>query len=338
MSQQLNLNDPSLRQNPYPIYKIFRESEPVFWSESLQAWIFFKYDDIHTLLQEPRVVARRHHTWLNLAPPERREQLQPVIEVLSRWLLFFDGSDHTRLRKLMNQGFAPKVIEGLLPTIQGVATNLVEQLASQRQFDAASQFAHLQPVIVISNMLGVHPTDYGKVQQWSDDISYFFTSIPIPSDACDGVIVSIFEMIDYLKDVVAERRAMPQDDFLSVLIHAEEDGDVIHAEDLFANLVLLLMAGHETTRNLIGNAIHLLLMHPNMLQSVKLDAFFWDKVIDETLRFDSPVQILSRLAGEDLEVRGQPIRQGQPLFLVLGSGNHDPAHFADGDRFDIERH
>ncbi len=299
--------------------------------------VFFKYDDIHTLLHEPRVKARRHLTWFDLAPPEKREQLQPVIEVLSRWLLFFDGSAHTRLRKLMNQGFVPKVIESLLPTVQKVTTNLVEQLASQRQFDAASQFAHLQPVIVISDMLGVLPTDYGKVQQWSDDISYFFTSIPIPADACDAVIVGIFEMIDYLKNVVAERRARPQDDFLSALIHAEEDGDVIHAEDLFANLVLLLMAGHETTRNLIGNAIHLLLTHPNLLQSVKLDRFLWDNVIDETLRFDSPVQILSRLAGEDLEVRGQTIRKGQPLFLVLGSGNHDPIHFADGDRFDIER-
>ncbi|MEO1068502.1 MAG: cytochrome P450 [Cyanobacteria bacterium J06638_6] len=333
----LDLNDPLLKEDPYSVYRTYRETQPVVWSEPLKAWVFFKYEDVNALLNDPRSSANRAQSYLDRSPASRQAAIQPIIEIISRWILFLDGSDHIRLRKLVNHGFTQEVVAGLRPVIAEVVRELLDGLADRPQFDASTEFAYLVPVRVIADMLCVPPADHSSFQHWSDDTARFITSAPITEAACDRALASMQEMIAHLKAIVAERKAHPQDDFLSFLLQAEEAGEVLSAEDLLANLVLLLQAGHETTRNLIGNAVYQLLQRPQVLKQVQQNPALWGRVVDETLRYDSPVQIATRVALDDMTIGGQPIAQGQLLYLVLGSANHDESHFSRADEFLLDR-
>ncbi|HAB16659.1 MAG TPA: hypothetical protein DCE44_09440, partial [Verrucomicrobiales bacterium] len=337
MTLELDLNAPEFHANPFETYRRFREADPVHWSERYHSWFLFRHDEVNSALRHPAISEKRLETFRRLTPPDRAAAVAPAFATLERWILFQSGPEHRQRRQLFGHGFTESAIGKLTPVLEKVASELLGNLRTRASFDAASEFAIPFPVTVIGDMFGVLPEDRLRVEHWSDDIAYFLTSIPIPADACDRIGPTLADLNSTMEKVVAARRASPRGEFLDELIHAEENGQVLETADPFANFSLLLLAGNETTRNLIGNGIHLLLKHPESLNALRQDSSLWENAVDEILRYRSPIQIISRLVVEEVNLGGKTQRPGQQLFCVLGAANHDPEVFPDPEEFDIRR-
>jgi cytochrome P450 len=337
MVPEPDLNAPAVHGNPFEAYRQLRESDPVHWSESFQGWCLYRHADVQTALGHPAFSSKRLDTFRRLTPPDRAAQVAEAFETLERWILFQDGEAHRRQRRLFGHGFAPGAIRLMLPRIEAVADELLRGLAGRPAFDAAAEFAIPFPVTVIADLFAVEPGDRMRVQHWSDDIASFLTSIPIPAAACDRIGPTLRDLTSTMAAVVASRRGHSRGEFIDELIRAGEDGTVLETADLMANFSVLLLAGNETTRNLIGNGIHLLLQHPDVLEQLRADEGLWDRAVLEILRYRSPIQMISRQVVEEVELGGKRMKPGDQVFCMLGAANHDPAVFPDPERFDLRR-
>lgn len=337
MVPTLDLNAPGVHAHPFETYRRYREEDPVHWSERYQAWFLFRHADVHAALRHPALSSKRSEAFRRLAPPDRAKAVDSALATLERWLLFQEGTEHHRQRRLFGHGFTPTAIRTMTPTIEAVAGTLLGGLATRTSFDAATEFAIPFPVTVIADLFGVKPEDRKRVEHWSDNIAYFLTSVPIPADACDRIGPTLEDLSATMAAVVEARRTHSRGEFLDELIRAEEDGSVLETADLMANFSLLLLAGNETTRNLIGNGIDLLMSHREALNTLRADAGLWENAIEEILRLRSPIQMISRLVVQEATFCGRTLEPGQQVFCVLGSANHDPEVFPDPERFDIRR-
>lgn len=331
------LNDPQKLDNPFPDLRYFRENHPVFFYPPLGSWFVFSYDDVLSLFQDARLSADRMKGFVDAAPVEVRGDLRKIAPYLEKWMLMRDGQDHARVRSFMNLGFNSTVIHGLRGLIQQSAADLLDRVQGQGHMDASGDFAFLLPAYVLSDLLGVHKEDRGKIVQWSVDFVDFFNVLPISVDTSRRLTQSGFAMIDYTRNLLAERRAKAQDDFLGTLVSATTDKGGFTDDEIIANAMLLLLAGHVAVRNLVGNAIYLLLTHPDQFAKLRAEPALLHSVIEETLRYEPPVTLIPRIATEDFEFHGNAIRKGHIVQLSIASANRDAAHFPDGDRFDISR-
>jgi cytochrome P450 len=251
-------------------------------------------------------------------------------------MLFRDPPEHTRLRGLVNKAFTPKVVEGLRPHMQRLVDGLLDAAASRGEMDVIAELAFPLPVTVIAVMLGVPEEDHRRFNAWSRELTLTLEPV-IPADHLLRAGRAAEEIIDYFRHLVARKRQRPGDDLLTALIHAEEQGRRLDTEEMLANAVLLLVAGHETTVNLIGNGALALLHHPEALARLGREPGLIESAVEEVLRYDSPVQITSRLVREDTTVGGQPVQRGTEVLMLLGSANRDEARFAQPDRLDLAR-
>jgi len=333
-----SLLDPATIANPYPLYHRLREEDPVHWDDELHMWVLTRYDDIDAALRDPHLSANRVETLRNVASPEASEAArQTLTATLSSWMLFLDPPQHTRLRNLANQAFTPRMVEKLRKHIEDIVGELLASAASTGSFDVVRDFAYPLPAIVIAEMLGVRREDRDLIKRWSDALA-----LVLGSAACEPSIVengarSVLEFRDYLQELVADRRRKPQEDLITAALRAEDQGSMLSHDELLANCVLLLTAGHETTTNLIGNGTLALLRHPDQLARLRADPGLIKTAVEELLRFDSPVQATSRLVTEDFPLRGRILQKGQLAFLLLGAANRDPARFPDPDSLNLGR-
>ncbi len=333
--QHFFLNDPQKLDDPFPDLRYFREHRPVFYYPPLNSWFIFGYDDVVSLFHDARLSADRMKGFVDAAPEEVRGELRRIAPYLEMWLLMKDGQDHVRLREFLNLGFNATVIHALAGQIQQATDELLDRVQGQGHMDASGDFAFLLPAYVLSNLLGVHEQDRHRVVQWSVDFADFFNVLPITVETTRRLIKSGFELIDYTRRLLAERRASARDDFLGTLVNANEWK---FADDqIIANAMLLLLAGHVAVRNLIGNAIYLLLTHPEQRARLQAEPGLLRNVIEETLRYEPPVTLIPRIATADFELHGNTIKKGQIVQLSIASANRDSAHFPDGERFDIAR-
>lgn len=328
---------PETQTDPVAVYRRFREAEPVYWSERYQAWFLFRYADVSEALRNPKLSEKRIEAFRRLIPPDQLDVTAPALATLERWVLFQAGEDHRRQRRLFSHGFMPRAIQELEPRLHEVAAELLDRLRGRSEFDAATEYAIPFPVTVIAELFGLPPEERPRVARWSDEIAFFLTSIPIPAEACVRIVPVLNELTATMERVVQDRRAHPRGEFLDELIQAEEGGQVIESADLMANLAFVLFAGNETTRNLIGNGLQLLLDSPAAWAELSADPKLWENAIHEILRCRSSVQLISRLAVADVTFGGKTIRAGHQVFCLLGSANHDPEVFPEPERFDIHR-
>lgn len=314
---------PGFNANPYPVYRTYREREPVHWNG---AWCLFRYDDVIAALRNP-ALGREPSRFL---PPGR------LGDLIGRWMLFRNPPDHTRLRTLVGRAFSGAVVRGLAPRIEAIAKTLIEAFAVRGEVDLIAEYASPLPVLVIAEMLGVPAEDHRRFRDWSKSLS---TAVDLNrlSRRSEKTLCDLLEFVDYMRGIVADRRRTPKADLVSGLIAAEEAGDKLTEDELISMCMLLLGAGHETTVNLIGNGMLALLRNPQSLEKLRTDPTRGPAVVEELLRFDSPVQMTFREALEETEVAGQHIRAGQQVCAVLGAANHDPERFPDPDRLDIDR-
>jgi cytochrome P450 len=331
------LNEPQKLDNPFPDLKYFRENRHIFYHKPLNEWFIFRYDDVATLFHDSRLSSDRMKGFVDAAPQEVRDELRKIAAFLEKWVLMKDGQDHSRIRNFLHLGFNATVIHGLAENIQQSADELLSKVQGRGYFDACEDFAFLLPAYVLSDLLGVHREDRNRVVQWSVDFVDFFNVIPITVETTNRMVKSCFEMMDYTKNLLAEREANPKDDFLGTLVKAETFENGLLEDEIIGNVMLLLLAGHVAVRNLIGNAIYLLLTHPEQLAMLKAEPSLLTNVIEETLRYEPPVTMIPRIAIEDFEFHGNLIKKGQIVQLSIVSANRDEAHFPDGDRFDISR-
>jgi len=324
---------PAFHADPYPFYRQLRETEPVYLSP-MGLWILTAYDECVTSLRDPRFGRDGFEAILAAQYGEESEAGR-----LPRSMLFRDPPDHTRLRSLVNRAFTPRVIEGMRGQIQGVVSRLLDRVQAKGRMDVIADLAYPLPVTVICDMLGVPVDDHERIKDWSSDIIRSLDAIGIPSDPSivERGRVGRRGIADYFRALLPERRRHPRADLLSSLIAAEERGDRLTEGELLATCVLLFIAGHETTVNLIGNGLLSLLRHPDQLERLRQEPALIGSAVEELLRFDSPVQRTARITNAEVELRGKTIPKGAFVVTAIGAANRDPAHFPDPDRLDVAR-
>ena len=321
--------------DPYTIYHRLREKHPVIRVPQIDAWVVTSYDAVATGLRSPMFSSDRY-------PRVRQRLAEKGLDHLAtdrvRSLIHRDPPDHTRLRGLVNKAFTPKTVAALEGRIQTIVDELLDDVVGGGM-DIVQSLAYPLPVIVIAEMLGIPAEDRGRFKTWSDEISIVFGGdlAAIPEAMIRQAAKAREELVTYLVDAVSKRRATPRDDLLTAMIRAEEDGGRMSEDELYSTAVLLLIAGNETTTNLIGNGLYALLKHPDQHARVWADPSLIPNAIEEMLRYDSPVQLTSRLAKSNMEIEGTKIPAGDWVFFILGSANRDPAQFPDPDRFDLDR-
>lgn len=328
---------PDSLQDPYPVYARLRAEAPVYFSEALRAWLLTRYEDVLAAFRDPRLSSRLTSGYGKQLPPAVLDQLAPVLRNLASWALFTDRPDHTRMRGLLNKAFTPRVTENLRPRIQALVDELLDAVAPAGRMDVIADLANPLPVIVIGELLGLPREDRHLLKAWSDMLVGFLGATRITPEMFTEAVRGIVSMEDYLRQVIAERRKRPGEDLISRLLAAEEQGTLLSEQELLSTCTLVLFGGHETTTNLIGNAVNALLEHPDQLEVLRREPGAVVSAIEEVLRFDSPLQRQMRLTSEDIVVGGQRIPQGQRVVLMIGSANRDPAQFPEPDRLDVRR-
>lgn len=334
VSVQFNPFTPEVLSNPYPMYKQLRDAEPVHWSELLDMYVLTRYADCVGVLRDQGWSANRQNARNRFAEYFAQEQEQSPMG-LAATMLTSDPPEHTRLRGLANKAFTPRVVEKMRPHIQEIVDDLLEAVEG-RQFDLVHDLAYPLPVIVIAEMLGVPSSEREQFKRWSEDIVATLGTLQQDDVNQRGTTAAI-AMAEYFQGVIAERRRAPQDDLLSGLIAAEEQGQVLSEDEMLATCILLLVAGNETTTNLLGNGMMALFRHPDQRAKLAANLDLIEPAVEEMLRYDGPVQGTGRVAMEDKDVAGFTVKEGQIAFTIVGAANRDPEAFPNPDTFDIGR-
>jgi cytochrome P450 len=329
--------EPGHSDDPYPQYRKLREADPVHASP-LGVWLLFAYDDIHRLLRDPALSVEERHAHptplSELADSVRGddEDERGGLAMLNR-----DPPDHTRLRRLVSKAFTPRTIQQLRPRIQALVDTALGEAERQGGIELIGQYAFTLPFAVITELLGMPDTDTDQLREWSGTLVRGLEPVVDP-DTLRAVDAAGDNMHGLIVEAIAGKRRSPADDLLSALIAAEENGDVLSDDELAEQVMLLYVAGHETTVNLIGNGVLALLRHPDQLAALRDDPALITSAVDELLRYDSPVQMSRRVTLVETTVGGRTIEPGAFVVLGLASANRDPAHFGvDADRLDLAR-
>ena len=331
--------NPDFITNPYRTYSHLRTAAPLHWADKFRtgAWLVPRYADVVAGLHDPRLSSQRSHTLTAALPGEVQAEFATFNQIFSKWMLFLDPPQHSRLRKLLNKEFTPNMILRLRPRIQQVVNELLDDVVGKSEMEFMTEFANPLPVRVIAEMLGIPGEDQRDFQIWSDALADFFGSAAATVETARRAQNSLVNLTEYFRALLPERREHKGDDLVSLLLRVEEEGEVLTGEELLAQCALLLVAGHETTRNLLGNGLLALLRNPDQFEKLKDNPSLINSAVREFARFDSPVQFAGRAATEDFTWHDQEIRKGQTVILVLGSANHDPEKFSDPELLDISR-
>ncbi|MED4582383.1 cytochrome P450 [Brevibacillus choshinensis] len=314
--KELARNDKQLF--PFPIYRELREKTPVRFDEERGSWDVFRYEDVHRILKDPATFSSRRG-----------------LEVRGETLLTMDQPKHTHMRNLVNKAFTPKAINDLAPRITSITNELLDQVIKNGKMDVVHDLATPLPVIVIAELLGVPSKDRMLFKDWSDTMvkgvegnsEEAFAQMVAERDKAEK------ELAEYFLTILNERRNKPEDDLVSALLVAEIDGEKLQEQEILRFCILLLVAGNETTTNLITNAIRIMTEQPAIQDQVRQHPEFVKTTVEETLRYYPPIVAIGRIATQDVEIGGQLIREGQQVVSWVGSANRDPEKFEKPDTF-----
>lgn len=326
--------DPEVLNDPYPYYASLRAAGRAVWAPEMTggSWLVAHYDDVLTLLRHPGMSADRTAAYQMFTSGSNAD-VQHMGEQMKHYMIFRDPPDHTRLRALVTRAFSPQVVAALRPRIERIVAQLLDAKADSGKLDVIADLAFPLPATVILEMLGAPHEDQEMLRGHLEKVATFFGHLKGMKAA--GAVYG--ELERYIAELIDLRRRNLGDDLISAFIRAEDELGALLPGELTANAILLLLAGHHTTMNLIGNGLLALLRHPDELVRMKEDPTLLPGAVEELLRYDSPVQLVSRVAKEDLVIGSQPIEAGAIVHLILGGANRDPARFADPDRFDATR-
>jgi cytochrome P450 len=334
-----DLASPRFKANPHPFYARLRDEAPV-WHTTLPdkraAWLVTRYENVARVLKDDTFAKDK----LNAMDPEQRAKTPWVpgfLKPLERNMLDLDDPDHARLRAIVSKAFTPRLVERLRGRIGTLCEELLDAMEREGRrrggVELVADYALPLPATVIAELLGVPAEDHAKFHRWSNRL----VSVSSGHDMLRALPAAL-SFVRYLRKLVERRRVEPQDDLITALIRAEEAGDKLNDDELLAMAFLLLVAGHETTVNLIASGTLALLEHPEQAEALKRDPSLVKPAVEELLRYTSPVEMATeRYAREDVEIEGATIPRGELVLAVLGSANRDERHFEDPDALDLAR-
>jgi cytochrome P450 len=327
-------------QDPYPTYARLHEEGPLHYVDvgsKWAVWSVFSHAECSSIAKDPRLSAKRAKQMLLPLPLSRQSEFSELSRMLSLWLIFMDPPEHTRLRKLLNKGFSAAAVEGLRPQAEAIVDQMLKPLQHGSEVELMSEFANPMPVRIISELLGVPQALHGTFVNASRAIAVFRGNPNRTVEEARAAQDALIELTEFFRKTVAERRRNKGTDLISLLIDIEEEGEVLTEEELYAQCIALLFAGHETTRNLIGNGMYTLLQHPQETAELRERPEMIRSAVEELLRYESPVQFTARVLKEDVEVCGQQIRKGWTVLCMLGAANRDPKQFKEPNQLDLKR-
>jgi cytochrome P450 len=316
--------------DPYPTLQQLREDQPVRrldMPDGARVWLVSRYEDARQALGDPRLSKR---------PVPRGQLPGSGGSPIGHHMLNADPPDHTRLRRLVSAGFTARRVERLEPRIATITAELLDEMAGRTEVDLVDAFAFPLPIQVICELLGIPVADRDSFRIWSNTI----VSGGLIADAArmGQVRAAIGELVGYIRNLLVDKRSRPADDLLSALLDVREDTDRLTEDELVSMVFLMLIAGHETTVNLIANGVYLLLTHPEQLEQVRADPTLLGGAVEEFLRYESPVQTSTfRVTTEPVVYAGVEIPAGEPVLISLLSANRDQKVFTDADRLDVAR-
>lgn len=336
--QIYSLYGAEFKSDPFPTYAEMRKRSPVCYHPGISGdnmlWFVTGAEEVEIVLRDHKRFVKN---WRNTRTREELAQLEPPSELallLDQHMLNLDGSDHTRLRGLVNKAFTPRTVNRMQGRVQEIADGLINEFFHVGHADLIDAYAFPLPIVVIMEMLGIPVQDRRQFRIWS----HAFIAPTLTEDEWQEARKLLVEFTDFLRSIFNERRRKPQDDLISALLEAEEAEDKLSEPELFGMIILLIVAGHETTTNLIGNGTLALLQHPDQLALLRAKPELAHSTVEEVLRYNGPAERATmRFAAEDTVLGGQTIRRGDALTPVLASANRDDSRFPSPKAFDIER-
>ncbi len=332
----LNPWAPEVTHDPYPILAYLRRHDPVHWEESLHGYLVTRYEDVSSLLHDGRLSHDRIDTQLSGHPAEERPSIELFRRHIKGWTLYLNPPEHTRLRRLYVRAFSKDVAAALPGHVERLANELIDRVAPRGEMDVMRDFAYPLPIRLLGSLLGTPDEDVPLYKEWLQDIASALSTglrqLPLVKKANTAVE----RLSGYLGALIEERRRDPRPDLLSAFVAAEDHGE-LEREAVVSLAAMMLVSGHHTTMNLIGNGLLALLRHPAELAALRDDPALMSTAVEELIRFDPSVQALPRLSREDMEIAGRRIPAGSFVFVVFASANRDPARFPDPDRLVLTR-
>ena len=316
-----DFTSPEVKADPYATYRRIRSTDPVHRMRVIDGWALTRYRDVEAVLRD-------HKRFGNAG--------RILVETVPLSLLDMDPPEHTRLRLLVSKAFTPRAVTMLRTRVQETTDRLLDAVAGKGRFDLIAAMGYPLPITIIAEMLGVRPRDMDRFEEWSHALALSVDPM-LGRNQIQAIKRAQEEAFAYFETIIDERRRRPRDDLVSGLMTAEEEGDRLTHEELLSVMLLILVAGNETTRNLIGNGMLALLQHPAQLQRLRDQPDLLDSAVDELLRYDSPVQLNGRSVREDVEIGGKRIRAGEVVLSLIGAANRDPEMFDDPETLDVGR-
>ena len=335
--RKYELYDAAFRADPYRVFAQMRAHDPVFRQPGIDGetpiWFVTRHEDVAAVLldderfvRDPRLALSEEQLAAQATPP--------AVAAIDNHMLNRDGEDHRRLRRLVTKAFTPRMVEQLRPRIQAIADELLDAVEPRGKMDLSAEYAFPLPITVIAELLGVPHEDQDRFREWSDAI----ITPALGPEALERFFEQMGAFVAYLTELFAARRAEPRDDLISGLLAARDADDALTEDELFGTVVLLIVAGHETTVGLIGNAVVDLLEHPDQLELVRADPKLIPAAVEEVLRFEGPVErTLNRWAATDVELGGQTIRRGELVIAIVNAADRDAERYPEPDRLDVNR-
>ena len=331
--------DPATLADPYAIFSRMRDEDPCHWSPRLRSWVLTRYDDVRAvLLDKDRLSSDRLRPYFASLPGPEAERIASIVRYLSQWMVFQDPPDHTRLRRLIGRVLHARSMQAMRPQVQEIAQWLLQHLEGRERIDLIADYAGPLPCLVIMALLGVPRGDLAEVKRMSDEMALFIGSSRTSPEKYDTAEAATREMAAFFQRLIDARRARPEADLLSELVHLQdESGDRLADDELIGTCIMLLFAGHETTTNHIANGLHALMRFPGEAARLRAEPGLAAAAVEELLRYDGPSGAQVRVVSQTHELHGKRLEAGQRVFIMLNAANRDPRAYPDPDRLDLDR-
>ena len=329
--------DPAFLADPFPIFAQMRDEDPCHWSPRLKSWVLTRYEDVKRVCVGDLMSSDRLRPFFETLPSAAAGRIACLVRYLSLWMVFRDPPDHTRLRRLASKVFTLKAMRAMRPNVEAISAHLLAEIGERDEFDFIPAFAGPLPALVIMDLLGVPRAELSRIKRLSDDIALFIGSSRGAGEKYASAESATQEMADFFRSLITMRRAEPQADVLSELVHLEDGGDRLTDDELVATCILLLFAGHETTTNHIANGLLALMRFPDEQRKLRADPSLAQRAVEELLRYDGPTTAQGRVVQVEHQLHGKTLRQGERVFLMINAANRDPRAYPEPDRVDLER-
>lgn len=329
--------DQATINDPIPVLRALQEHAPVYWCEVLRGWVITRYDDVKAVLRNDDFSADRITPFYAAQSPERQAKIEQLVHYLNTWVAFRDPPQHTRLRKLMKTVFTPETAAGQRPVVEKSVDRLITRLEGEHEFDFIREFAFPLPAMVIMDLLGLPEEDMDDLKDWSNQMQLFIGSATASPQKYDLAEAGATAMAAYFRAAMRKREQYPGKDLISQLMGLRELDDELSEDEVIGTCMLFLFGGHETTTNLIGNGVRVLLEHPEEKQRLLQDASLIDSAVEEILRYDGPTGASVRIVKNSHSMHGTRLNAGERVFVMINAANRDPRAFKDPDRVDITR-